>query len=302
MRKTILVLALSLFAAVSLYAQVATPVITSLSPDSIAVSSGEHFLHIEGSGFYGDGVSLVTYTSAEGTETLEPGAFSSTSLDVWVPVWVVQTPGTYQVTVTNDNGVDPAVTSNAATFTVTEGPGPTITVPDSVSAEATSASGAVVTYEASATSATDPDVNFACYPASGSLFAIGVTVVDCVAEDNEGRTASDSFEVTVADTTAPTVSLTASPNVLTPPNGHIAAVTVTANATDAVDASPTSQIVSVTADEPTAAGDITITGPMTVDLRAKKNGASRTYTIVVETTDDAGNVTTSSVDVKVGKK
>jgi hypothetical protein len=65
--------------------------------------------------------------------------------------------------------------------------------------EATSSSGAVVTFSLTATDAVDGDVEVTCTPASGSEFPIGQTVVQCTADDSRGNTGFAGFTVTVHD-------------------------------------------------------------------------------------------------------
>lgn len=74
---------------------------------------------------------------------------------------------------------------------------PVLTVPAGVTADATTAAGAAVTYAVSALDETDGPVAASCTPASGSTFAIGTTTVTCTAADAAGNTASASFAVTV---------------------------------------------------------------------------------------------------------
>jgi Ca2+-binding RTX toxin-like protein len=86
----------------------------------------------------------------------------------------------------------------SATFTVTviNNP-PTITTPSSITVNATSSSGAVVTYRVTTS---DPDghaTTTSCSPPSGSTFPIGTTTVTCTVTDVIGATASASFSVTV---------------------------------------------------------------------------------------------------------
>jgi hypothetical protein len=87
---------------------------------------------------------------------------------------------------------------------------PVLTVPAGpVTAEATSPAGATVSYTVSATDAEDnPDPTPTCAPASGSLFALGDTTVNCSVIDTGGLTDTDSFTVRVVDTTDPGVSIT----------------------------------------------------------------------------------------------
>ena len=94
---------------------------------------------------------------------------------------------------------------------------------------------------------------------------------------------------------------------LWPPNHQMVIVAVTVVAVDTVDPSPVSQIVSVTSNQPingTGDGDVApdwvITGPLTLQLRSERaQGFDRTYTITVETTDDAGNTSTATTTVMV---
>lgn len=75
---------------------------------------------------------------------------------------------------------------------------PEITVPGSVTADATSARGAVVRYQASAFDVGDGVVPVSCTPASGSRFPLGETQVKCSASDRHSNQAVASFEVLVS--------------------------------------------------------------------------------------------------------
>src|SRR5262249_31947081 len=99
------------------------------------------------------------------------------------------------------------------------------------SAEAAGPGGAVVTYQVSATDEVDGAVAPSCTRASGSLFALGQTLVTCTAHDAAGNTATAGFTVTVVDTTAPVITV---PGTLTACPGG-ASVSYTASAADAVD-------------------------------------------------------------------
>jgi hypothetical protein len=67
--------------------------------------------------------------------------------------------------------------------------------------QATSSSGAVVKYTASASDPVDGSVAVKCTPASGSTFPLGTTTVSCSAKDKAGNIASASFKVTVSSLT-----------------------------------------------------------------------------------------------------
>ena len=94
-------------------------------------------------------------------------------------------------------------TTGSFVVTVKDSAGPSLTLPDDITAEATSASGAAVSWTASATDLVDPSPSFGCSPVSGSTFALGTTTVSCAGTDFTGNTTTDTFDVTVVDTTAP---------------------------------------------------------------------------------------------------
>lgn len=105
-------------------------------------------------------------------------------------------------------------------------------VPSTQTAEATAASGATVSY-ASPTATDDRDAAplVSCSPASGTVFAIGTTVVTCTATDSASNASTATFDVVVQDTTAPSISLTAPADGAT---ASTSAVTVSASGSDAV--------------------------------------------------------------------
>jgi hypothetical protein len=88
-----------------------------------------------------------------------------------------------------------------------------MTLPANQTLEAAQASGAALSYTASAHDIVDGAVAAACVPASGSTFPFGSTTVNCSATDAHGNTASGSFTVTVADTTGPTLTVPANATV-----------------------------------------------------------------------------------------
>ncbi|MSO60843.1 MAG: hypothetical protein EXQ50_01915 [Acidobacteria bacterium] len=115
---------------------------------------------------------------------------------------------------------------------------------------------------------------------------------------------------TIKDTTAPVfTSLSTNAPTLWPPNHKMVAVTVSALASDLVGVSSL-KIINVTSSEPDnglgdgdTAGDIVITGPLSVNLRAERagKGNGRIYTITVEARDAAGNASTKTCTVFVPK-
>lgn len=131
------------------------------------------------------------------------------------------------------------VTANVITCAVPDTTAPELSVPANITAEATSAAGAAVSYSASAVDDVDGSVPIDCSPASGSTFALGATTVNCSATDAAGNEATGSFTVTVVDTTAPTLSgVPGNQNVVaTGSNGAVVSY-ATPTAADAVDPNP----------------------------------------------------------------
>ncbi|HUR69998.1 MAG TPA: HYR domain-containing protein [Candidatus Thermoplasmatota archaeon] len=86
---------------------------------------------------------------------------------------------------------------------VVDATAPSLAIPGGLAAEAASAAGALVAYDASASDVVDGALAPVCAPASGALFALGTTEVACAATDAAGNTARAAFLVTVADTIAP---------------------------------------------------------------------------------------------------
>jgi hypothetical protein len=186
--------------------------------------------HVEGklnNGWYtGDVTVTWSVTDAQSPSSIATSGCDPTAI-------TADTRGTtLTCTATSDGG-----TASASVTVKRDATPPTINVPSAVSAEATSAAGAPVVYSVSVVDL-DPSPTWTCGPRSGSLFPLGSTTVACTATDAAGNTASASFVVTVADTTAPSLSLPTSFAVdATSPGGAV--VSYVATATDGVDAAPT---------------------------------------------------------------
>lgn len=122
---------------------------------------------------------------------------------------------------------------------------PSVSVPANQTLEATGPSGAVASFVTAAIDAVSIFPAVSCSTATGqpvtpgsTVFPLGQTEVVCTSTDGAGNTGNASFVTTVADTTAPSISVPASQVVkATSPKGTIANFSVTAS--DAVDASPT---------------------------------------------------------------
>ena len=81
---------------------------------------------------------------------------------------------TVACSVTDSSGL---TTTGSFVVTVRDSAGPSLSLPDDITAEATSASGAAVSWTASASDLVDPAPSFGCSPVSGSTFALGTTTV-----------------------------------------------------------------------------------------------------------------------------
>jgi len=112
------------------------------------------------------------------------------------------------------------------------------------------------------------------------------------------------------DQTPPSLSVSASPSMLFPPNHKYVTVTATVSVSDNVDPNPTVTLLSVTSNEPDNAPgdadgnttrDIRILNDFTFRLRAERSeiGPGRVYTITYRATDAHGNSTSSSATVTV---
>lgn len=214
------------------------------------------------------------------------------------------------VTATDAAGNSTAAT---ATFTVVDTMTPTIVSLTSLTVSA-GANGLGVVPNASGAVAVADNVTpvsaliISQSPTVGSAVGLGNHVITVTVTDAAGNSASTTVSLSVADTSAPVISsLTASPSLLSPASGKLLPVVITAVVTDNTDATPTTQIVSVTSNEAIVAPgprvknpDYQITGAMTLNLRAKSStSAGRIYYVTVSSTDDAGNVAQSTVEVKV---
>lgn len=149
----------------------------------------------------------------------------------------------------------------------------------SIASEASSASGATVAFDANVTDNSDPSPSVSCSPASGSLFPIGTTLVECSATDAAGNSASGSFEVTVSDTTPPSLVLPSDVTAeATSPDG--VEVSYEASATDTVDSGPV--VSCLPASGSTFSLGATLVGCTAAD--ASGNEASGSFTVTVQDT------------------
>jgi lamin tail-like protein/putative Ig domain-containing protein/HYR domain-containing protein/transmembrane protein TMEM131 len=169
-------------------------------------------------------------------------------------------------------------------LTVVDTTAPVLSLPADITMEATGAA-TPVSYTATASDLVDGAVAPVCSPASGSVFAVGTTTVQCTATDAHHNTASGSFAVTITDHTPPTLTLpTSLTAVASTPAG--ATVTYSASASDVVDG-PRPVVCA-----PVSGSTFPI-GATTVNCSASDahgNAANGSFTVTVTTADVPGRM------------
>lgn len=132
------------------------------------------------------------------------------------------------ITTVTCTATDTAGNTGTAEFTVEvqDRSAPVVKVPSAVTVEATGPEGATYGWAVDAVSA-DDDVDgplpVTCDRNPGDAFPLGTTTVTCSATDKAGNKADNTFNVTVADTTAPAISVPADIAVAaTSANGAVA--------------------------------------------------------------------------------
>jgi hypothetical protein len=138
-----------------------------------------------------------------------------------------------------------------------------------------------------------------------ATFGEGEHTVVLSASNGQSTPVSCFTIVTVSDTIPPSIlGISATPNLLWPPNHRMVPVSIVVDAVDNCDPSPIAQITQVTSNQPQGhfRPEWMITGPLSVDLRAERLGnRERTYTIYLEVSDSSGNKTTTTTAVTVPK-
>lgn len=168
-------------------------------------------------------------------------------------------------------------TKGSFKVTVVDTTGPVLSLTD-VTAEATGADGANVSYTAAATDAVDGATTVSCTPTSGSKFALGATTVSCSSSDSKGNKSSGTLKVTVQDKTSPALTLPDTTVKAEATGSTGATVNYGASASDLVDGA-------VTPGCDKASGTEFALGETTVNCSA---------------TDKAGNKASGSFKVTVG--
>lgn len=116
---------------------------------------------------------------------------------------------------------------------------PVLSLPSSITEEATGPTGAAVSFSPSASDIVSGNVAVTCAPLSGSTFGLGSTTVNCSAQDGAGNTATGSFTVTVQDTTAPVIAWHADVSAISLANSKAIVTYTPPTAQDLVDGAVT---------------------------------------------------------------
>ena len=153
-----------------------------------------------------------------------------------------------------------------------------------------------------------------------AALSIGIVAAACSADGaraatgpdagvNSGGVLSAATAACTPDVTAPVIaSMSASPNVLWPPNHKFVPVSIATSVSDACDPAPHCAISSVSSNEPVnglgdgdTSPDWIVTGASTLLVRAERSGTGtgRVYTVGTTCTDAAGNPATGSTTVTV---
>jgi hypothetical protein len=188
--------------------------------------------------------------------------------------------------------------------------------------EVASCGSVAVTLDGSAS--TDPDGDTLTYfwawnggsaqgPTPTVSFPMGTTVATLTVDDGKGATSTDTVNISVNDSVAAAIRVTATPSILRPANHKYVSVTTNVVVNDACVPAMRVELLSVTSNEPdytAEAGDlpndIVINPNGTLLLRAERSsyGSGRVYTITYLATDAGNNQTvgTAQVIVPLGKK
>lgn len=153
---------------------------------------------------------------------------------------------------------------------------------------------------------------------TGSILTVtlplGAHSIEMQVTDEQGVTGSALANVTVRDTSPPTLSITPQPSVLWPPDHRLVPVDVFWLVTDRCDPAPGVHLLAVKSSEPDDApgntdgrtlGDVASVDVGTSDteilLRSERagDGPGRTYEIVYSAADRSGNTTTARAIVSV---
>jgi hypothetical protein len=203
--------------------------ITSVSPSSVKVNSGEHFISVYGSGLSNG--TLVFDGPAGHFERTVNASFTGYVVG-WVPEAIVRTSGLYSLYVRDSFGAQ----SNSVSFSVQGFKYFPLVIlsPDVLFVQALNRDGAYIKYDVFAYGGEDSNYSVRCFPESGTFVKMGSTTVNCEAANASGETAKSDFVVHVADRAAPTIYAPREPIVVKAESNEGTRVEFSADANDDV--------------------------------------------------------------------
>jgi hypothetical protein len=210
-------------AQISAYADTVAPGPPSVQADSASIAGQPETFELTATG-PGDAIYNWTFSDGAAATGAKVRHTFANEGDLWATVQV-----------TSVSGESTWFSTNVGTSQTDHSPPSIGGIPGTQTLKTTGVGGALATYELPvATDDVDGSVPVKCIPASGSTFPVGTTTVKCTATDQAGNIATASFEIKVADTTPPVI--TVPPNETTQATGATGAlVEYTATAKDAVD-------------------------------------------------------------------
>jgi len=189
--------------------------------------------------------------------------FPSTTVTFFYPALIVCNGTTYNFVSASPSspltsGVENSTTTVTGHYAISDTTAPTLHLPGDMTVEATASTGATVNFSATADDVNPAHPVVTCTPPSGSTFPLDITTVSCSATDAANNTANGSFNITVVDTTPPTIAPHGDETVeATGALGTIVNYTVPATS-DAVDGTGTAACVPASGTQ-FALGNTTIT-------------------------------------------
>jgi hypothetical protein len=137
--------------------------------------------------------------------------------------------------------------------------------------------------------------------ASVSVTAEGATTISYFATDNVGNVEPAKSLVVRIDKTAPTGTLSLSPDLLWPPNHKLVSITPSLPVSDNLGGAVTISAPVITSNEAQSADADWVVSGNSLQLRAERDGkgSGRVYTVTYTLTDQAGNRSQVSATVNV---
>jgi hypothetical protein len=242
-----------------------TPAPLTIAADDISIYAGDPIPELT--------ATYSGFVNGDTPASLEPGVTLVTAADA------LSEAGLYVIAPVGAANPNYVITFVNGMLRINKAGPPQLSLPGDLTAEATSASGAEVTFPVSASDERDGALPVRCSPSPGSTFPLGATRVTCSAENSRGIGTAGQFTVTVKDSTAPELSEQADVTVpATGPSG--AAATFSLTARDIVDGA----VAVACSPESGSAFALGMTAVTCSTSDRAGNRASRSFNIIVKHT------------------